>query len=79
MKKWEFNVADVHGLKSFKIDIDDRIKSKVQNNTELQNLMNMAWAIYVRNAPPFLTIPVPEDWGLKEIIIHKRDGKIHIF
>lgn len=78
MKKWEFNVADLHGLKLCQIEIGDHLKWKVKNDPEMQNLLNMAWAIYVRNAPPFLTIPVPESWGLNEIIIHKKDGKIHI-
>lgn len=79
MKKWEFNVADIHGLKSYQVDISDHLKWKVKNDPEFKNMMNMAWAIYVRNAPPFLTIPVPEEWGVGEITLSKMDGKIHIY
>ena len=78
MSKWEFDVADLNGLKKCKVVVSEKLKYKIVKSDELKNAVNLAWAIYVRNAPPFLTIPMPENSGLKEIVIHCEKDVINI-
>lgn len=78
MKKWEFDIMDLHGLKSCEVEIADHIKFKAQTNPDIKNLLNLAWGIYVRNAPVFLTVPLPDGFKEKEILIYRKGSKILI-
>lgn len=78
MKKWEFDILDLHGLKSCEVEIADHIKFKAQRHPDIKNLLNLAWGIYVRNAPLFLTIPLPDGFEEKEILIQRKGEKIII-
>jgi len=58
--------------------VSDNLKWKIQKDPELKNMVNLAWAIFVRNAPVFLTIPMPESFGINDVVFYHEKGVIYI-